>query len=136
MGREGRRRGSKQSYTQFCILDWVREVLKPVEWVGDSLKCVRKFVKPVRQQLGYELEPVQHDMEPSDWKPMTTVGPGVNEIRIHVEGEHRIFYMAKLRRAIYVPHVFRKKTRKTSKADIDLARARFQEALRMEALRT
>jgi phage-related protein len=103
--------------------------------VGDSLKRIRAFAKPVRQQVGYELELVQHDMEPSDWKPMSTVGLGVNEIRIHVEGEHRLFYIAKLRHAIYVLHVFRKKARKTTKADIELARARFQEALRMEALK-
>ena len=113
----------------------MREVLQPVEWLGDSLKRVRTFSNPVRQELGYELELVQHGLEPSDWKPMPAVGPGVNEIRIHVEGEHRVFYVARLRHAIYVLHVFRKKSRKTSKADIDLARARFQETLRMEALK-
>jgi phage-related protein len=113
----------------------VREALKPVEWVGDSLKRVRALARPVRQQVGYELELLQHDMEPSDWKPMMTVGQGVNEIRIHVEGEHRLFYVARLRHAIYVLHVFRKKSRKTSKADIELAKTRFQEALRMEALK-
>jgi phage-related protein len=96
---------------------------------------VRAFTKPVRQQVGYELELVQHDMEPSDWKPMMTVGSGVNEIRIHVEGEHRVLYVARLRHAIYVLHVFRKKSRKTPKADIDLAKARLQEAMRMEALK-
>jgi predicted XRE-type DNA-binding protein len=37
--------------------------------MGDSLKRIRAFAKPVRQQAGYELELVQHDMEPSDWKP-------------------------------------------------------------------
>ena len=66
---------------------------------------------------------------------MTTVGSGVNEIRVHVEGEHRLIYIAKLSDAIYVLHVFRKKSRKTSKADIDAARIRFQEALRLEALK-
>jgi phage-related protein len=74
-------------------------------------------------------------MEPSDWKPMATIGPGVREIRIHVEGEYRLFYVAKLKHAIYVLHVFQKKTRQTAKADIDLARARFQDAVRMEALK-
>jgi len=113
----------------------VRDALKPVEWVGDSLKRVRMLAKAVRQQLGYELELVQHDMEPSDWKPMMTVGPGVNEIRIHVEGEHRLVYVARLRHAIYVLHVFRKKSRKTSKADIEVAQTQFQQALRMEALK-
>lgn len=103
--------------------------------MGDTLKRVRVFSKPVRQQVGYELDLVQHDLEPSDWKPMPTVGPGVNEIRVHVEGEHRVFYVAKLRHAIYVLHVFRKRSRKTSRADIDLGKARFQEALGMEALK-
>ena len=113
----------------------MREALKPVEWAGDSLRRVRAFSKPVRQEMGFELELVQHGLEPTDWKPMPTVGPGVNEIRIHIEGEHRVFYVAKLRHAVYVLHAFRKTSRKTSKADIDLGRARFREALRMEALK-
>ena len=66
---------------------------------------------------------------------MMMVGPGVNEIRIHVEGEHRLVYVTRLRHAIYVLHVFRKKSRKTSKADIELAQTRFQQALGMEALK-
>ena len=85
--------------------------------------------------MGHELELVQHDLEPSDWKPMPAVGPGVNEIRIHMEGEHRVFYVARLRQAIYVLHAVRKKSRKTSKAGVDLGRARLQEAHRMEALK-
>jgi phage-related protein len=111
----------------------VGEALKPVEWVGDALQRVRALAKPVRQQVGYEMELLQHGLEPSDWKAMTTVGRGVNEMRVRVEGEHRVFYVAKLRHAIYVLHVFRKKSRKTSQADIVFARARFQEALRIEA---
>ena len=65
---------------------------------------------------------------------MTLVGPGVNEIRIHIEGEHRVLYIARLRHAIYVLHVFRNKSRTTAKAEIDLARTRLQQALRLEAL--
>ena len=103
--------------------------------MGDSLNRVRVLAKPIRQQVGYELELVQHDLEPSDWKPMPVVGPGVHEIRIHVEGEHRLFYLARLRHAIYVLHVFRKKTRKTAKSDIELAQKRLREALRLEALK-
>lgn len=113
----------------------VSEALKPVEWIGDSLKRVRAFPKTVRQQVGYELELVQHGLDPADWKPMPAVGPGVNEIRIHGEGEHRVFYVARLRHVIYVLHVFRKKSRRTAKADIGLGRVRFHEALRTEALK-
>ena len=115
-----------------CILKPVREGLKPVEWMGDSLERVRSFSKTVRQQVGYELELVQHGFEPSDWKPMPTVGSGVCEVRIHGDGEHRVIYVARFRHAIYVLHAFRKKTRKTSKGDIGAARIRFQAVLQME----
>ena len=58
---------------------------------------------------------VQSGLEPSDWKPMQVIGPGVQEIRIHVLGEWRVIYVAKLRDAVYVLHAFQKKTRKTSR---------------------
>ena len=85
--------------------------------------------------VGYELEMVQRGLEPSDWKPMPTVGPGVCEVRIHGEGEHRVIYVARFRHAIYVLHAFRKKTPKTSKRDIGTAKARFQTVLQMEVNR-
>ena len=100
--------------------------------MGDSLWRVRSFSKVVRQQVGFELELVQGGFEPTDWKPMPAVGSGVREIRVRVEGEHRIFYVAKFQRAVYVLHAFAKKTQKTPRAAIDLARSRYREMLRME----
>lgn len=64
---------------------------------------------------------------PSDWKPMADVGGGVVEIRIHSRLEHRILYIAKFEEAVYVLHAFEKKSRRTAKADLDLARARLKE---------
>jgi hypothetical protein len=61
-------------YMRSCILEPVREGLKPVEWKGDSLERARSFSKPVRQQVGYELELVQRGLEPSDWKPIPRLG--------------------------------------------------------------
>ena len=58
---------------------------------------------------------------------MSTIGPGVREIRIHVEGEFRVIYIAKFEEAIYVLHAFQKKTQKTSKKDIDIAKTRLRE---------
>ena len=66
-------------------------------------------------------------MDPSDWKPMNNVGRGVREIRIHHEGQYRVIYVAKFDDAVYVLHAFRKKTQKTRKQDIEIARRRFQE---------
>jgi phage-related protein len=68
-------------------------------------------------------------MEPSDWKPMTTVGTGVREIRVHTKTEHRVCYMARFAEAIYVLHAFEKRSQKTPARDIELARTRYRELL-------
>ncbi len=61
---------------------------------------------------------------------MADVGPGVNEIRLKdAAGIYRVFYVAKLADGIYVLHCFQKKTQKTDRRDIDLARVRYLELL-------
>jgi len=92
--------------------------LKPIDWLGDSLRRVREFSKPVRQQVGFELEMVQPGMEPSDWKPVPAIGPGVREIRVHADGEHRVFYSANFQHCIYVLNAFVKKIQKTPESAI------------------
>ena len=99
--------------------------LKPLNFVGLSLDDLRNFPDEARRAAGFELRAVQSGLEPSDWKPMQVIAPGVNEIRIHVLGEWRVIYVAKLRDAVYVLHAFQKKTRKTTRRDIDLARQRY-----------
>ena len=65
--------------------------------------------------------------EPEDFKPMAVVGPGAYEIRVRdTTGAFRAIYVAKLVDAIYVLHVFQKKTQATSKYDIELARKRYR----------
>jgi phage-related protein len=64
---------------------------------------------------------------PSDWRPMSAVGGGVIEIRIHGRLEHRVLYIGKFQEAIYVLHAFEKKSHRTRKADLDLARSRLKE---------
>lgn len=104
---------------------------KPLVWLGSSLADLRGFPAYARRQAGHELHQVQQGLSPSDWRPMSSVGPGVVEIRIHEEQEHRVFYVAKFEEAVYVLHAFEKKTQKTSKRDIDLARTRYAELLRL-----
>lgn len=57
---------------------------------------------------------------------MSTIGPGVREIRVHTALAHRVCYIAKFEEAIYVLHAFEKRTGKTSQRDLDLARQRYQ----------
>ena len=95
--------------------------------VGLSLDDLRNFPEEARRVAGFELRAVQNGLEPRDWKPMKSVGFGVKEIRIHVLGEWRIVYVAKLADAIYVLHAFQKRSRKNNKNDIELARKRLKE---------
>jgi phage-related protein len=107
----------------------VREALKRIVWHGDSLERIRLFPSDARRDAGYELERVQRNLEPRDWRPMSAAGAGVIEIRVHVRGEYRIFYIAKLKDAVHVLHAFVKKTQKTRRADIELAARRYREAV-------
>src|SRR3990172_1554530 len=92
---------------------------KPLFWVGSTLKNLRDFPGEARRAAGHELHLVQMGLPPSDWKPMTSVGPGVIEVRIHTAQEYRVFYVAKFSEAIYVLHAFQKTTRKTPSRDIE-----------------
>jgi len=101
--------------------------MKPLKFVGSSLDDLRNFPDEARRAAGFELRAVQSGLDPSDWKPMPTIGYGAREIRIHVLGEWRVIYVANFNDAVYVLHSFRKKTRKTSRPDIELARQRYKQ---------
>lgn len=103
---------------------------KPIVWAGTSLDDIRAFPEDARRLAGQHLRLVQQGLEPPDWKPMPSIGLGVTEIRIHTRVEHRVFYIAKFREAIYVLHAFQKATRKTDKTDIDLAKRRLGQLIR------
>jgi phage-related protein len=102
-------------------------IMKSLRFMGSSLDDLRNFPDEARRAAGFELHAVQNGLEPSDWKPMAVIGPGAKEIRIHVLGEWRVIYVAKLPDAVYVLHAFQKKTGKTSRHDIDLARQRYRQ---------
>ncbi|HEX4322394.1 MAG TPA: type II toxin-antitoxin system RelE/ParE family toxin [Acidobacteriaceae bacterium] len=103
-------------------------VLKRVKFLGDSLEALKHFPEKAQKRAGYQLELVQSGLDPADWKPMTSVGPGVREIRVRDEqGIFRVMYVAKFQRAVYVLHCFQKKTQKTDTADIELAQRRYKE---------
>jgi phage-related protein len=111
------------------LANYIKTSIVPVKlviWIGDSRKRVREFPDRPRARAGFELWAVQQGYDPSDWKPMSLVGPGVHEIRVHGNGEYRVIYIARFEEAIYVLHAFEKKTRRTSRLDLDLARHRFR----------
>jgi len=108
-------------------------VEKPLIWLGDSREAIRSFPDAARQIAGFQLWRVQRGLEPNDWKPMPSVGPGVQEIRIHTGAEHRVLYVAKFAEAVYVLHAFEKRTRRTPQDVLDLARHRLRLLLNQRA---
>ena len=101
--------------------------MKPLRFVGSSLDDMKDFPAEARRAAGFELHGVQCGLMPSDFKPMLNVGPGAYEIRLHVQGEWRVIYVAKFEDGIYVLHAFRKKTQKTRVEDIELAARRYRQ---------
>ena len=61
--------------------------MKPLEFVGSSLEDLKEFPAEARRAAGFELGFVQQGLDSSDWKPLSEVGAGVREIRIHILGE-------------------------------------------------
>lgn len=105
--------------------------MKPVCFIGDSLECLRDFPEDARHDAGYQLDKVQRGEQPDDFKPMPGVGKGVEEIRVTDEsGAYRVIYVARRAEAVYVLHAFQKKTRATSRRDIETAKERFRQLSR------
>ena len=99
---------------------------KSIEFLGDSHEQIREFPDDAKRDVGYQLDRVQHGLQPDDFKPMPTIGKGVEEIRVRDDNSaYRLIYTARLADAIYVLHAFQKKTQSTSKRDIELAKQRF-----------
>jgi phage-related protein len=60
-------------------------------------------------------------------------GAGVAEIRVHAGSAYRVIYVARFAEGIYVLHAFEKRTRKTRRADIEIARRNLAASLRFRA---
>ena len=101
--------------------------MKPLKFIGSSLEDLREMPASVRHAFGIELMTIQYGGDPSDFKPMKSVGAGAYEIRHREQsGAFRVIYVAKREEAVYVLHAFQKKTRKTAMIDIDLAAKRYK----------
>ncbi len=101
--------------------------MKPLEFLGSSRDDLSAMPAGVRHDIGLELMRVQLGGQPTDFKPMSTVGAGAYEIRVRdTSGAFRVVYVAKFERAVYVLHAFQKKSQQTAKTDIELAKVRYK----------
>jgi phage-related protein len=105
--------------------------MKPVVFLGSSLDDLRVFPDRSRHDAGFQLERVQRGLDPDDWKPMQTIGPGVREIRVRdASGAFRVIYLAAFAEAVYVLHAFAKKTQRAAQRDLALAQSRLKQLKR------
>lgn len=101
--------------------------MQDLAFVGSSREDLRAFPEDARREAGYQLDKVQRGGQPTDFKPMKTIGSGTYEIRIKERGdEYRIFYVAKFGDSIYVLHAFQKTSRKTPERHLNIGRRRYK----------
>jgi phage-related protein/predicted XRE-type DNA-binding protein len=108
---------------------------KPIFFVGSSRDDLRGFPDEARQAAGHQLWRLEQGLEPDDWGPMKAVGVGVNEIRIQIGDDFRVFYVAKFSDGIYVLHAFEKKSQQTKDHDIRLGQRRLAEVQQAQLAR-
>ena len=109
------------------------EQIKPLEWVGSSLEDLKDFPEDVQGEIGYALYLAQIGDKHPDTKPLKGFkGASVLEVVEDFDRDtYRAIYTVKLPKAVYVLHVFQKKSKHgiaTPKQDIDLIEARLERA--------
>jgi|SRR5690348_721282 phage-related protein len=98
-----------------------------VAWEGDSREVLQSFPDGVRQNLGFELWQLQQGERPRDYRPLSSVGTGVFELRDQDERAwYRVVYLSRIEEVLYVLHCFEKKSREMPKRDFETAKWRFK----------
>ena len=110
--------------------------LRPVIWLGDTKKQLKKMPKAVQKDMGDALFLVQIGMTPPQAKPFKGVGSGVFEIKDNYDKEtYRVVYAIQIGNSVYILHAFHKKSKRgiaTPKQDVELIKRRYQQAVEME----
>jgi phage-related protein len=106
--------------------------MKPALFHPKVRAILRTFPEEVRRELGKAIFDLQKGailgMPLS--KPIPSVGPGVDELRIRDRsGVFRVFYLSRRANSVLVFHAFQKKTQKTSEREIELGQKRLEEML-------
>src|SRR5947207_5015577 len=107
--------------------------LKPVTWLGTSLKDLRVFPAPAQDHMGYALSVAQRGAKHQDTKILSGFGgaSALEVIKDHRGDTFRAVYTVKYDCAVDVLHAFAKKSktaRQTPRRDIELINQRLREA--------
>lgn len=104
---------------------------KPLYWVGSALDDLRDLPAEVKDMFGFALHLAQWGDRHPDAKPLKGFkGTSVLEVVEDYDGDtFRAVYTVKFRDAVFVLHVFQKKSHrgiKTPKPDMDLVKQRLK----------
>jgi len=107
--------------------------MKPVWWMGSSRKDLYACPDAVQDTIGFALYLAQIGGKHDQAKPLKGFGgAGVLEVVEDHDGDtYRAVYTVRFANAIYVLHVFQKKSKPgvaTPKADLDLIKKRLRDA--------
>jgi phage-related protein len=98
-----------------------------IAWEGDSKEVISSFPDAARYNLGFDLRLLQQGQQPTDYRPMSSIGPGVFELRDQDERAwYRVIYLSRVRDVIHVLHCFEKRSRETPMKEISTARQRLK----------
>jgi len=105
---------------------------KPLHWVGSSKKDLLELPEEVVDNIGYALGVVQLGGHPPSAKPWKGLGPGILEmVERDRAGTYRAVYTVRFAKAVYVLHVFQKKSPsgiRTARTDVTLIEQRLEQA--------
>ncbi|MGD9152694.1 MAG: type II toxin-antitoxin system RelE/ParE family toxin [Gammaproteobacteria bacterium] len=106
--------------------------MKNIIYVGDSHKVISKFPNKPKQQILSLLDGIKFGVMPlpQEFKCIPTVGKGVYELRIRSGAQYRVFFVSKFHESIYILHAFTKKTQKTARKDISIAKKRYKDVIK------
>jgi phage-related protein len=109
--------------------------MKPVVWIGSSRRDLREMPQQVRRDIGQALYTAQQGVTDPAAKPLKGFG-GARVMEIverYRTDAYRAVYTAHFDNAVYVLHVFQKKSKSgiaTPRHEIELIRRRLAEAER------
>jgi phage-related protein len=105
---------------------------RPLRWIGSSSKDLKGFPKQVRAAFGFGLHLAQTGQHPPKAKPLKGFGSGALELLEDFDGDtYRAAYVVRFERAVYVLHIFKKKSKRgsaTPQPDIELIKRRLRDA--------
>jgi phage-related protein len=104
--------------------------MKDVIWIADALDVLKNFPAQARHDLGVELMRVQAGLNPVRYRPMPSIGLGVQEIKVKYRGEYRLIYVARFEEGVYAISSFHKKSQRTPKRELELAKARYKQLVK------